>query len=1172
MEKSTIRERRSGTVLIIVIGILAVLILLAATLALTARVELKATKNYRYGQALDHLQDAVELYCAEILERDKFGDDGVPYNYEKLGSATGTYPGRTTTDGLHEDDENFDSYWTEEWLPAPNGATKDWRLFNTDTNDAAVWDTDGDGAIDDDTDDLEATWQPAAWVLGADAAQLMGGEVSGEFALYFFDAGGSALDVNAAGNVASSGGGHSQSQGLSPFEVSLADIVGATSAESIIAGSQGRYGANGFPGADGDDSNLLGTSGLDINLDGAVDTATPINEPNEFMALWPVGDDAPFAPADLYELMWLSDLSQGQSRIARILGGGRYPLTTRSSIQIVAGRSIRDLNPGTAPNVFATTNPTVGALGSYDVMNLGTDNWHKNRKGIQLVVRRAVQDALSTGDVDALRDFLLDLEPVVPAGMNRNVIVTQVAKNLLDMLDADSDPEPWTDDDASDPNFTDRTYYGVEMAPYVAEVEAAIDSGQNNVVSFAPYDNGDLPVPGDRVRDGNTLFWKGDSSTGQGPPTWASGTPPPHAAWEKWDRSDPIWIDNDNDKKYDENTDTMVWPDPRDKGHETTNIDDGSDFTPAETNNNPPTGWGKYIKIVNPWNKPMYLDDYIVEIPAEYPAGSGVYRLRRWVFRRASVGAWDSEAVTSIKDTIDDPSTHNLNHYPLSNPAPYERITDRIVIDLSRDDGDGKAEVIPPKGHYLIVDDPRTSGGAFASLLNNMDAAHWTSDPRINYMQEANGGIGNDTRQDHEPVDAFEGNNNGPTVVELRLANNRNLVMRFQAQESPNGEDDRDNWPSSSNNSTQINDPRPCWVRDLGGGLAMQSDPWAMNASNNVGERTRGDWATDTRSLGWFNRNWRGSGTVETGDGLAKLTGTNTPPANADNLLSSFPPVQPGGDQYTGAAGNDTRVMDNGILPSPGAVGFVHAGIPWGSVALTNPANPDDIGAKQIVYLRNFTDYLIGPVSPLENGRDDDGDGFVDEYALVDEGDESNSTDGINNDGDFQQPDGTQVSATSDKLGAEIRLHGRINVNTASKAVLKAALKTSWLQTMWSDPAGRADDIADAIIAERSTPFSSVDDFFERVPAVFAVDPNGDGSSKDHPNSARREALARFMYNLVTVRTDIWGVVARVRLYADEDNDGVCDPDEEIATKTSHLVLDRSGDEVETIVRRAAGR
>ena len=81
---------RDGTVLVIVIGILAILTLLAATLAVISRVELRASQ-YETDDP-DELVKAIKLHVMDILARDKYGSNGVPYDYEKLGTKMANSP------------------------------------------------------------------------------------------------------------------------------------------------------------------------------------------------------------------------------------------------------------------------------------------------------------------------------------------------------------------------------------------------------------------------------------------------------------------------------------------------------------------------------------------------------------------------------------------------------------------------------------------------------------------------------------------------------------------------------------------------------------------------------------------------------------------------------------------------------------------------------------------------------------------------------------------------------------------------------------------------------------------------------------------------------------------------------------------------------------------------
>jgi len=337
-------------------------------------------------------------------------------------------------------------------------------------------------------------------------------------------------------------------------------------------------------------------------------------------------------------------------------------------------------------------------------------------------------------------------------------------------------------------------------------------------------------------------------------------------------------------------------------------------------------------------------------------------------------------------------------------------------------------------------------------------------------------------------------------------------------------EDDED--AVANGNSTQIGDPRPCWMRDTTDDATdnptLQTDPWAMAAPFNIATATGGDWSGDTtiastRRLGWFNRTWRDTGAANTsiasGDNWFKVyaTGTAVVPTytdSPDNLLYSFPPETAEVECYNGMSAKQVKVMNIGLLPTPGYIGFVHAGVPWCTVALTSAVDPDGlpnnidpgrIGAADLVYLRNFTNYLMGPVSPYENAQDDDADGTTDD-------------------------DGT---AGDDRLGPEIRCRGKINVNMAPADTLRAVFDYDWLDAMWGiAPDTCAGLLAGAIVdhsyvshgGERG-PYTSVDDFMNRTPEIFEMNPAGGANDNTLPNSFRREALARFMYNMVTVRT-----------------------------------------------------
>jgi len=113
-------------------------------------------------------------------------------------------------------------------------------------------------------------------------------------------------------NVNSAGRRTAQSlgvvQGWTTFDVDLESFLVATGAVSDASGvadavMSGRYGADGRPGAvnvddDGDNAVLTG-DGIDNDADGQVDESQEgVDEPDEFHLWWPLGDDQPWLTVD----------------------------------------------------------------------------------------------------------------------------------------------------------------------------------------------------------------------------------------------------------------------------------------------------------------------------------------------------------------------------------------------------------------------------------------------------------------------------------------------------------------------------------------------------------------------------------------------------------------------------------------------------------------------------------------------------------------------------------------------------------------------------------------------------------------------------------------------------------------------------------------------------------
>jgi hypothetical protein len=158
-------------------------------------------------------------------------------------------------------------------------------------------------------------------------------------------------------------------------------------------------------------------------------------------------------------------------------------------------------------------------------------------------------------------------------------------------------------------------------------------------------------------------------------------------------------------------------------------------------------------------------------------------------------------------------------------------------------------------------------------------------------------------------------------------------------------------------------------------------------------------------------------------------------------------------------------------------------------------------------------------------------------------------------------------------LGDSPRLFGRVNVNTASEAVLAAVFKQDLLSGGANDIVGQtAAQLATAVRDERESvrgPFRSLDDFFDRMSAdlVVALDHQGNGGGQAYTGAS--EALARFMCNMVDTRSDLYGVQARVRLYRDVDGNEQRDANEDILSdRTVHMIIDRSQQPARVLLKR----
>jgi len=316
LHESRPTDARRGVVLIVVVGVLAILMLMAGTLALASRVGYKMSVSYGHAESLDIVLQGVESYCVDTLYQDKYGNyDGYPYSYE-AGAAN-----------LVENDENYD--WPgEEWLDYDTYTTGGW---NSGAYGVRV-DTDADGTWDE-----MAPWQPYnvnRAMPGGQYGSLNGISIAARMAIHFQDLGGR-VDISSTGNW-----DRDQNQGLTPFEIALADVDVAgdmdRAADDLLTS---RLGLN----KRGDSFPARLPLGLDKNADGTVGGAGE-EDFTEYSPIYaPAASDRPFAEWDRSELFLMPKLPS--SRAGRIFDTHRIPqsdwrfFTAGSAVTAMAGRA-----------------------------------------------------------------------------------------------------------------------------------------------------------------------------------------------------------------------------------------------------------------------------------------------------------------------------------------------------------------------------------------------------------------------------------------------------------------------------------------------------------------------------------------------------------------------------------------------------------------------------------------------------------------------------------------------------------------------------------------------------------------------------------------------------------------------------------------------------------------
>ena len=235
---------RRGIALILVVSVLAVVGIMATSFAFWMRMEQRAAANFLETVRTRYLAEAAVAHARLALVQDRW---------------------RNRYDG-------YDESWA--------------TLFRgTDV------DLDDDGAPD-------ARWLPVP-------IPATGEPVSWRYAVLIRDEAGK-INVNTAGRYNSQMLG--VVQGWTPFEVGLEPFLRATGAlpdPSVVADAviAGRYGPDGQPGVvatdDDGDNALLAADGVDNDADGQADEPQEgVDEPDEYRPWWPLGDDQPWLTVD----------------------------------------------------------------------------------------------------------------------------------------------------------------------------------------------------------------------------------------------------------------------------------------------------------------------------------------------------------------------------------------------------------------------------------------------------------------------------------------------------------------------------------------------------------------------------------------------------------------------------------------------------------------------------------------------------------------------------------------------------------------------------------------------------------------------------------------------------------------------------------------------------------
>ena len=414
-------KKENGYVLVVIIGILTILSLMTITFATLSRIETRATRNYTDSVKCEKVAQAGLEHALYVLRLDKFGTDTTAYNNDN-------------------GDENYD--WSgETWMPGNIDLSNSLTSFAGN----AVDDCDNDG---DKTP--ESKWIYLPGTSTATSAIRLPGKLRARYAVLITDDREARVNINVTGNKANSGA-HTSNEGWSTFEIDLSKVIElapgldaatgdniASDIIDIIVPTIGRLGNDQNPGTStiNDDSGIVPnpqtdnidndgdwSTGNDTNGNGIPDSgetgvddgdnSESIDEPNEFNAIFPYGDDVPLGLLSEAEIMGTSSYTSRletifNSRLVSLSDQGSLNswLTTYSADTIVCPPYQVDGGTGTS-----TTRLNINALVNNEGAYTDSSTYNSNTKVNMLI------DVLTAGGVP-------DVER------------QQMAVNIIDFIDA----------------------------------------------------------------------------------------------------------------------------------------------------------------------------------------------------------------------------------------------------------------------------------------------------------------------------------------------------------------------------------------------------------------------------------------------------------------------------------------------------------------------------------------------------------------------------------------------------------------------------------------------------------------------------------------------------------------------------------------------------------------